>query len=129
LRAYRYLGNLELARSDDLSLPPNPVKGIRRNPEHGHERFLTGEELGRLGDALTKAETVGLPYSVDETNPTAKYAPKPENRRRKLDPFGIAAIRLLILTGCRLREILHARWEHLNLERSILFLPDSKTGR
>src|SRR6202035_5380946 len=38
-------------------------------------------------------------------------------------------IRLLILTGARLREILHARWEHVDIERGVIFLPDSKTGR
>src|SRR4029079_17618976 len=32
-------------------------------------------------------------------------------------------------TGCRLREILHLRWKHVDLERGLLFLPDSKTGR
>jgi integrase len=40
-----------------------------------------------------------------------------------------AAIRLLIFTGARLREILHLRWEHVDLERGLLFLPDSKTGK
>jgi hypothetical protein len=46
-----------------------------------------------------------------------------------LDPFAVAAIRLLILTGARLREILHARWEHVDFERGVIFLPDSKTGK
>ena len=40
-----------------------------------------------------------------------------------------AALRLLILTGARLREILHLRWEHVDVERGLLLLPDSKTGR
>jgi hypothetical protein len=43
-------------------------------------------ELGKLGDALRDAETVGLPDVVDETKPEARNASKPENRRRKLDP-------------------------------------------
>ena len=34
-----------------------------------------------------------------------------------------------MFTGCRLREILHLRWEHVDLERGLLFLPDSKSGR
>ena len=38
------------------------------------------------------------------------------------------AIRLLILTGCRLREILHLEWQHVDLERGLLLLSDSKTG-
>ena len=40
-----------------------------------------------------------------------------------------AALRLLLLTGCRLREILNLRWEEFDRERGMLLLPDSKTGR
>jgi integrase len=69
-------------------------------------------------------ETTGLPWQVD-----ARGAPKAENRSRTLDPFAVAAIRLLILTGARLREILDAQWQHVDLERGVIFLPDSKTGR
>src|SRR4029450_13810476 len=47
----------------------------------------------------------------------------------KIDQFAAAALRLLLFTGCRLREILNLRWEHVDLERGFLFLPDSKTGR
>jgi hypothetical protein len=66
---------------------------------------------------------------VDETNPKAKHAPKADKRRVMLDPFAVAAIRLLIFTGARLREILDARWSHLDFERGAIFLPDSKTGK
>ncbi len=107
----------------------NPAVRIERYREHRRERFLTSNELARLGDALRDGETIGLPYEVDESKLNAKHAPKAENRRAKLDPFATAAIRLLILTGARLREILHAKWEHVDFERGILFLPDSKTGR
>src|SRR5262249_55987321 len=40
-----------------------------------------------------------------------------------------AALRLFLLTGCRLREILHLRWEPVDFERGCLFLPESKSGR
>jgi integrase len=90
---------------------------------------LTSEELARLGDVLREAETVGLPWVVDEKKPKAKHLARPENRRTLLDPFAIAAIRLLILTGARLTEILHAKWENVDVERAVIFLPDSKTGR
>jgi integrase len=33
---------------------------------------------------------------------------------------------LLLFTGCRLREILHLRWDNVDLKRGCLFLPDSK---
>ena len=116
----------------DMGMVPeghNPVKGVKKYREEGRERFLTIEELGRLGDALREGERVGLPYSVDETKPTAKHAPRVEHRRVKLDRFATAAIRLLILTGARLREILNAKWEQIDIERGLIFLADSKTGR
>jgi integrase len=43
--------------------------------------------------------------------------------------YATAAIRLLLFTGCRLREILGLRWSEVDLERGLLLLPDSKTGR
>ena len=81
----------------------NPAARLTRFKERSRERFLTGEEMARLGDALAAATSI--------------------------DPFAVAAIRLLCLTGARLREILHARWEHVDFERGIIFLPDSKTGK
>ena len=107
----------------------NPTKGLQKYREQGRERFLTSEELARLGAVLAEGETVGLPYEVDETKPKAKHAAKAENRRVKLDPFAAAAIRLLILTGARLREILHAQWRQVDFERGVIFLANSKTGK
>jgi integrase len=107
----------------------NPASRIERYRETQRERFLNTAELARLGEALRDAETVGLPWTVDETKPNAKHAPRGSNRRRILDPHATAAIRLLILTGARLREILHAKWEHVDFERGVIFLPESKTGK
>jgi integrase len=107
----------------------NPARGIELFPEQGRERFLTAEELVRLGDAVHEAETVGLPYDVDDGNPKANHGPKEANRRTKIGPHAAAAVRLLILTGARLREILNLKWEHVDLERGLLLLPDSKTGK
>lgn len=107
----------------------NPVTRLERYREQGRERYLTSAELTRLGDALREAETTGVPWQVDETGPGAKHLAKPENRRTVLDPGAVAAIRLLILTGARLREILHLRWNEVDVERGLAFLPDSKTGR
>jgi integrase len=117
------------ARRDEVDFAKNPAKGIERNREEGRERFLKADELARLGDALTLAEDEGLPYAIDETKAGAKHAPKPENRRVKLDPHAVAALRLLIFTGARLREILDAQWQYVDLERGVMFLPDSKTGK
>ena len=117
------------ARRDEVGAGSNPCKGIERYPEQGRERFLTSDELARLGAALAEGETIGLPWTVDARKPGAKHAPKESNRRTLQDPYAVAAIRLLILTGARLREILHARWEHVDIERGVIFLADSKTGR
>lgn len=115
-------------RTGRLAEGVNPARGITRFREQGRERFLSKEELGRLGDALREAETIGLPWEVDETNPRAKHVPK-KNRMTVVSPFVTAAIRLLLLTGCRLREILHLRWAEYDRDRGMLLLPDSKTGR
>jgi integrase len=117
------------SRRDILSDADNPAKGLERNREQGKERFLTSEELGRLGDTLRLAETDGLPWDVNEAHPNAKHFAKQERRRTIIDPFALAAIRLLLLTGARLSEILNAEWSQIDLERGILFLADSKTGR
>jgi integrase len=107
----------------------NPCRGIEKFPEEGRERYLNAEELARLGEALREAETVGLPYAVDETKPKTKHAPKEENRRTMMGPHAVAAIRLLIFTGARLREILHLKWDEVDFQRGLLFLPKSKTGK
>src|SRR5262249_53347678 len=106
----------------------NPARGIEKFKESRRERFLTGEELERLGVAIREAETCGTPWALDTSKPTAKHAPK-SARSTKIAPSAAAALRLLLFTGCRLREILHLRWQHVDFERGCLFLPDSKTGR
>ncbi|MYF69992.1 MAG: site-specific integrase [Proteobacteria bacterium] len=70
-----------------------------------HERFLTREELHRLGEAL-------------------RVAPA----ERLASVHAAAAIRLLVLTGCRRNEILCLRWDDLNFDAGEMRLPDSKTG-
>ncbi|MGA2639106.1 tyrosine-type recombinase/integrase [Methylocella sp.] len=90
------------AKRDEVVATANPAIGIERYPEQGRERYLTPAELARLGDAL---------------------------RETQIDPFAAAAIRLLILTGARLREILDAKWDHVDYERGVIFLEDSKTGK
>ncbi len=93
----------------------NPAAGVERNRENKRERYLSPAEIGRLGEALREAETTGIPQ--DGKAPFV------------IGPHATAAIRLLILTGCRLREILRLRWADVDLERGWLWLPDSKTGK
>lgn len=75
------------------------------------------------------AETTGIPWVVDESAPNAKHLPKVRNRITVFPHHVTAAIRLLPLTGARLREILNLRWDEVDFDRRLAFLPDSKTGR
>jgi integrase len=102
----------------------NPAAKVDRNREEARERYLSTEEMIALGDALREAETVGIPHKAS----TSRHAPKEKNRT-VYGPHVTGAIRLLMLTGCRLREILHLRWSEYDAARGLLRLPDSKTGR
>jgi integrase len=82
----------------------NPALGVKRYKQRKMERFLGPDELARLGQALIDAE------------------------REQMNPFAIAAIRLLTLTGCRKSEILTLKWDHVDVEHGCLRLPESKTG-
>lgn len=84
----------------------NPCRGIKKYKERRRERYLTLEELDRLAAALDHALEV-------------------ENE----SPYAVAAIRLLLLTGARLTEILSLKWSYVDLERAIILLPQSKTGQ
>jgi integrase len=104
----------------------NPANGIEKFREQVRERFLSESELLRLGAAIREAETVGIPWMKESKS---KHARKRENRITNIGPHAAAALRLLIFTGARLREILDLRWDHVDLQRGLLFLPDSKTGK
>ena len=81
----------------------NPCRFVEKYKEHKRERFLTGDEFHRLGQVLSEAEGSEALSAV-------------------------TAIRLLMLTGCRLGEIQTLRWENVDLKAGELRLPDSKTG-
>jgi len=103
----------------------NPCASIRAFKEVRRERFLSSSELHLLGETLHEAEIDGLPWRKrGRGNSTSGELP-----REKICPLAIAAIRLLLLTGARLREILHLKWDWVDHERGLLLLPDSKTGR
>lgn len=110
--------------------PNNPARGVRKYRPQPRERFLAPKELARLGEVLAKAEA-----EFREGEARAKQGkPRKSGRKGENDPpsgenpCAIAAIRLLMLTGCRKSEILLLRWEWVDFERALLRLPDSKTG-
>ncbi len=107
----------------------NPARGIEKFREQRRERYLSTDELGRLGKVLRAGELKGLAWPRDKGGPESKHDRRPENRKTLLSKHVAAAFRLLLFTGCRLREILHLRWEDVDLERGLLLLPESKTGR
>ncbi|MCP4098768.1 MAG: tyrosine-type recombinase/integrase [Planctomycetaceae bacterium] len=106
----------------------NPTKGVRSFKESRRERFLSEEEFVRLGASLRLAETEGIPWANLARDDQSKHAVKVGNQRTVFSSVAINTIRLLIFTGCRLREILNLTWEEVDLERGLLFLADSKTG-
>ena len=94
----------------------NPARGIEKFREEGRERYLTTVELQQLGSALIEAESVGVPWVIDEANPKSKHTPKIWKQQRQVaDPGAVAAIRLLLFTGPRLREILHLEWTQFSV--------------
>ena len=78
----------------------NPCRGVRRYRRKGRERYLSDAEIGRLAARLSAHEGEW--------------------------PLQVAAVRLLLLTGCRKGEALTLRWSDYREGR--LFLRDSKTG-
>ena len=78
----------------------NPCKGVKRYRQKRSERFLSPEEYRRLGMVL--------------------------DRHEARQPFRVAALRLLLLTGCRKSEIVTLEWRFYRDGR--LYLADSKTG-
>jgi len=83
----------------------NPAIGVKKFPGKKMERFLSPAELARLGETLAAADALGVE-----------------------SPFAIAAIRLLVLTGCRRNEILTLKRSNIDPHHRCLRLPDSKTG-
>ena len=83
----------------------NPCGFVTRYRTRRPERFLTEQEFRRLGQALDELGAEG-----------------------RLPVHAAAAIRLLMLTGCRSGEVLGLRWEDVALERNEVRLRDTKTG-
>lgn len=75
--------------------PDNPVKGIERYQEEKRDRWLNKEELTRFWDALEC-----YPHH------SAAYA-----------------LKLLVLTGARKSEVLHATWDQFDLTKGVWTKP------
>lgn len=107
----------------------NPAEDIEKYEEKGRERLLSSEELMRLGDTLRLAETTGLPWAVRDEKQRSKHLAAKGARFTILDEHVIAAVRLLLFTGARLREILNLTWKQVDHERGLLTFQNHKTAR
>lgn len=85
-------------------IPENPALGVKQYKLKKHERYLSSDEMESLGQALHEFEEKGA------------------------NSFAIAAIRFLVLSGCRRNEALGMQWKWIDFERNLVSLPDSKTG-
>jgi integrase len=82
----------------------NPADGVRKIAGKKRERRLSRAEIGKLGEAIRIAEKHG------------------EN------PFGLSAVRLLLLTGYRISEVVGLERSWLNAEAGYVRFPDTKSG-
>ena len=83
----------------------NPASGIQRYREYKRERFLTVAEIGAAADAIMTAESDGV-----------------------IGPFAASGLRLALFTGARSGEITATKWDHVDWQRRLIRLPDSKTN-
>jgi integrase len=117
----------------DLVSARNPAKDTDWFPEQGRERFLTVEEMARLGQVVRIAETVGLP-------PAPKHKKTPGTKRERnagmfsselqpASPVAVAALRFLMFTGWREQEALTLVWGDVDLSRGFATLSDTKSRK
>ena len=92
----------------DLGLRPpasNPARRIKMYRERARERFLSETEISKAAEAIEQAERAG-----------------------KIGPHGAAGLRLALFTGARSGEITAIEWSHVDWQRKLIRLPDSKTN-
>jgi integrase len=92
----------------DLGLRPpasNPARRIKMYRERARERFLSETEISKAAEAIEQAEQAG-----------------------KIGPHGAAGLRLALFTGARSGEITAIEWSHVDWQRKLIRLPDSKTN-
>ncbi len=94
---------LEFAKRNKV-IESNPARGVRKYPDQRSRRFLSLDEIQALGKVMREAEEVL------------------ENKT------GLAAIRALLLTGCRRREILDLPWDWLDMKAQCIRFGDTKSG-
>ncbi|MBI3567558.1 MAG: tyrosine-type recombinase/integrase [Gemmatimonadetes bacterium] len=107
----------------------SPTKGIDYFPERAKERFLTAEEIARLGETLNRAEREGIPPDPKRAAYAVQRGGKKQTTMRPANPWAIAAIRFLLLSGWREQEVLSLRWDAIDLDNGVVLLSETKGGR
>ena len=110
-RALEVLG-VAMGLAEDWGWRPagsNPVRGIKAHREQQRRRYLSAQELIQLRAALQRWEGAG-----------------PLSMRWRFAQL----VRLLLLTGARLREVMNAQWSEIDWRRQALLVPAErgKTG-
>jgi integrase len=95
---------LEYARQSLKLIRENPARGVKKPPDRKQRRFLTPEEITKLGQTMREAEASG------------------EN------PVGMAAIRLLLMTGLRRMEALALPRAWVDSRTRCIRFEDTKSG-
>ena len=80
----------------------NPVRGIDKAREAARDRTLSADELRKLSAALAKVDSWSAP--------------------------AVAAIKVAMLSGLRISEVLGMRWDDLDMDTGRIVLRDTKTG-
>ncbi len=83
----------------------NPAHGLRLYRERPHERFLSETEISAAANGIARAEQEGV-----------------------IGPLAAAGLRLALFTGARRGEIAAFKWHHIDWERRLIRLPDSKNN-
>jgi integrase len=94
--------------AEDCGLRPpmtNPARRIKLYRERARERFLSEDEIAKAADGIATAEREG-----------------------KIGPHAAAGLRLALFTGARSGEITAIEWPHVDWNRKLIRLPDSKTN-
>jgi integrase len=85
-------------------IPNNPARGVRRYADGKNKRFLTVDEIKALGKEIRGAQVEGRSLT------------------------GVAAIKALLLTGCRRHEIIALPWAWFDAQARCIRFADSKSG-
>src|SRR5207249_1764811 len=97
-----------MSYAEDVGLRPqlsNPARRITLYRERTRERFLSEDEIAKAAAAIEGAERDGV-----------------------IGPHAAAGLRLALFTGARRGEIAAIQWTHIDWQRKMIRLPDSKTN-